>query len=103
MRGNALDPFGQEVAGRRTAEIAQTKNADHAMDPWRHHINRFTNGDADARAYAAELVALAPDLILTSGGSTTDGRRLSCTVRQSRGDNSTPLDLRKEPVVVLIS
>jgi putative tryptophan/tyrosine transport system substrate-binding protein len=35
-------------------------------------VHRFTNGDADrARAYAAELVALAPDLILTSGASTT--------------------------------
>jgi YD repeat-containing protein len=34
-------------------------------------VHRFTNGDADrARAYAAELVALAPDLILTSGAST---------------------------------
>ncbi len=35
-------------------------------------VHRFTNGDADrARAYAAELVALTPDLILTSGASTT--------------------------------
>jgi putative ABC transport system substrate-binding protein len=35
-------------------------------------FHRFTNGDADrARTYAAELVALAPDLILTSGASTT--------------------------------
>jgi putative ABC transport system substrate-binding protein len=35
-------------------------------------LHRFTNGDADrARAYAAELVALTPDLILTSGASTT--------------------------------
>jgi putative ABC transport system substrate-binding protein len=34
-------------------------------------VHRFTDGDADrARAYAAELVALAPDLILTSGAST---------------------------------
>jgi ABC-type uncharacterized transport system substrate-binding protein len=33
---------------------------------------RYTDGDADrARAYAAELVALAPDVILTSGASTT--------------------------------
>ena len=32
---------------------------------------RFTNGDADrARTYAAELVALAPDVVLTSGAST---------------------------------
>jgi putative ABC transport system substrate-binding protein len=35
-------------------------------------IHRFTEGDAErARAYAAELVALAPDLIVTSGASTT--------------------------------
>jgi ABC-type uncharacterized transport system substrate-binding protein len=35
-------------------------------------LRRFTDGDADrARAYAAELVALAPDLVLTSGASTT--------------------------------
>jgi putative ABC transport system substrate-binding protein len=35
-------------------------------------IHRFTDGDVErARAYAAELVALAPDLILTSGASTT--------------------------------
>jgi putative ABC transport system substrate-binding protein len=34
-------------------------------------VHRFTEGDADhARTYAAELVALAPDLILTSGAST---------------------------------
>src|SRR5882672_1398857 len=33
---------------------------------------RYTNGDAErARTYAAELVALAPDLFLTSGASTT--------------------------------
>jgi putative ABC transport system substrate-binding protein len=36
-----------------------------------HILRRFTDGDADrARAYAAELVALAPDLVLTSGAST---------------------------------
>ena len=35
-------------------------------------IHRFTDGDGErARAYAAELVALAPDLIVTSGASTT--------------------------------
>ena len=34
-------------------------------------VHRFTDGDTDrARAYAAELVALAPDLVLTSGAST---------------------------------
>ena len=34
-------------------------------------VHRFTDGDFErARAYAAELVALAPDLILTSGAST---------------------------------
>jgi putative ABC transport system substrate-binding protein len=34
-------------------------------------VHRFTDGETDrARAYAAELVALAPDLILTSGAST---------------------------------
>jgi putative tryptophan/tyrosine transport system substrate-binding protein len=34
-------------------------------------VHRFTDGDADrARAYAAELAALAPDLVLTSGAST---------------------------------
>jgi putative tryptophan/tyrosine transport system substrate-binding protein len=33
---------------------------------------RFTDGDPErARAYAAELVALVPDLLLTSGASTT--------------------------------
>jgi putative ABC transport system substrate-binding protein len=34
-------------------------------------LRRFTDSDADrARAYAAELAALAPDVILTSGAST---------------------------------
>jgi putative ABC transport system substrate-binding protein len=34
-------------------------------------LRRYTEGDADrARAYAAELVALAPDVVLTSGAST---------------------------------
>src|SRR5258705_1808741 len=34
-------------------------------------LGRFADGDADrARAYAAELVALAPDVVLTSGAST---------------------------------
>src|SRR5258708_17348276 len=34
-------------------------------------LRRFTDGDADrARAYAAELVELAPDVVLTSGAST---------------------------------
>jgi putative ABC transport system substrate-binding protein len=34
-------------------------------------LRRFTDGDADrARAYATELVALAPDVVLTSGAST---------------------------------
>jgi len=34
-------------------------------------IPRFTDGETDrARAYAAELVALAPDVVLTSGAST---------------------------------
>ena len=34
-------------------------------------VHRFTDGETDrARAYAAELVALAPDLVLTSGAST---------------------------------
>ncbi len=34
-------------------------------------VHRFTGGDIDRpRAYAAELVALAPDLIVTSGAST---------------------------------
>jgi putative tryptophan/tyrosine transport system substrate-binding protein len=34
-------------------------------------VHRFTDGnDGRARAYASELVALAPDLILTSGAST---------------------------------
>ena len=34
-------------------------------------VHRFTDGDPDAHAaYAAELVALAPDVILTSGAST---------------------------------
>jgi hypothetical protein len=31
MRGNALDPFGQQIAGRRTAEVPQTENADHPL------------------------------------------------------------------------
>jgi putative ABC transport system substrate-binding protein len=35
-------------------------------------LRRYTDGDAErARTYAAELVALAPDLLLTSGASTT--------------------------------
>src|SRR5207302_11366625 len=34
-------------------------------------VHRFTDGESDrARAYAAELVTLAPNLILTSGAST---------------------------------
>ena len=34
-------------------------------------LRRYTDGDADrARAYAAELVAFAPDVVLTSGAST---------------------------------
>jgi putative ABC transport system substrate-binding protein len=34
-------------------------------------VHRLTDGETDrARAYAAELVALAPDLVLTSGAST---------------------------------
>jgi hypothetical protein len=34
-------------------------------------VHRFMDGESDrARAYAAELVALAPNLILTSGAST---------------------------------
>jgi len=34
-------------------------------------LRRYTDGNADrARAYAAELVALAPDVVLTSGAST---------------------------------
>jgi putative tryptophan/tyrosine transport system substrate-binding protein len=34
-------------------------------------LRRYTDGDAErARAYAAELVALAPDVVLTSGAST---------------------------------
>ena len=34
-------------------------------------VHRWTDGDSDrARAYAAELVAFAPDLVLTSGAST---------------------------------
>ena len=34
-------------------------------------LPRFTNGDANrARTYAAELVSLAPDVVLTSGAST---------------------------------
>jgi putative tryptophan/tyrosine transport system substrate-binding protein len=42
-------------------------------------LRRFTNGDADrARAYAMELAALAPDLVLTSGASTV-GKMLQAT------------------------
>jgi putative ABC transport system substrate-binding protein len=42
-------------------------------------FSRYTNGDADrARASAAELVALAPDVILTSGASTV-GQMLQAT------------------------
>ena len=46
-------------------------------------IHRFTDGDGErARAYAAELVALAPDLIVTSGASTTGSMlQVSRTVR----------------------
>jgi hypothetical protein len=31
VRRNALDPFGQEIAGRRMADVAQTKDADHPL------------------------------------------------------------------------
>ncbi len=42
-------------------------------------LRRFTDGNADrARSYAAELAALAPDLILTSGASTA-GTMLQAT------------------------
>ena len=42
-------------------------------------LHRYTDGDADrARTYAAELVALAPDLVLTSGASTV-GTMLQAT------------------------
>ncbi|MGA8410650.1 MAG: ABC transporter substrate-binding protein [Xanthobacteraceae bacterium] len=42
-------------------------------------IRRFTDGDPDrARTYAAELVALGPDLVLTSGASTA-GTMLQAT------------------------
>jgi putative ABC transport system substrate-binding protein len=42
-------------------------------------LRRFTDGDADrARAHAAELAALAPDVILTSGASTA-GMMLQAT------------------------
>ena len=42
-------------------------------------FRRFTDGETDrARAYAAELVALAPDVVLTSGASTV-GMMLQAT------------------------
>jgi putative ABC transport system substrate-binding protein len=42
-------------------------------------LRRFTDGDADrARAYAAELAAIAPDVVLTSGASTV-GTMLQAT------------------------
>jgi hypothetical protein len=31
MSRNALGPFGQQIARRRTAEVAQTKNSDHPL------------------------------------------------------------------------
>jgi ABC-type uncharacterized transport system substrate-binding protein len=64
----ADDPEGQA----RISAFLQTLQQSGWSDG--HNIRifvRYTNGDADrARAYAAELVALAPDAILTSGAST---------------------------------
>ena len=66
---SANDPEGE-------ARIGAFSQALHQLG-WTDGLNiqilrRFTDGDADrARAYAAELVALAPDLVLTSGASTT--------------------------------
>src|SRR5262245_1805295 len=31
VRRNILGPFGQQIAGRRMAEVAQTKDADHPL------------------------------------------------------------------------
>ncbi|MFZ0841481.1 MAG: ABC transporter substrate-binding protein [Xanthobacteraceae bacterium] len=66
LAGN--DPEGQA----RLAAFLQTLQQSGWSDG--HNVQilvRYTNGDADrARAYAAELVALAPDAILTSGAST---------------------------------
>ncbi|MDT5354148.1 MAG: hypothetical protein QOJ56_2680, partial [Mycobacterium sp.] len=65
----ANDPEGQTRIGAFSQALHQLG--------WTDGVNiqilrRFTDGDADrARAYAAELVALAPDLVLTSGASTT--------------------------------
>jgi ABC-type uncharacterized transport system substrate-binding protein len=64
----ADDPEGQARLAAFRETLQQTG--------WRdgHNIQilvRYSNGDADrARAYAGELVALAPDAILTSGAST---------------------------------
>ena len=66
---SANDPEGE-------ARIGAFSQALHQLG-WTDGVNiqilrRFTDGDADrARAYAAELVTLAPDLVLTSGASTT--------------------------------
>jgi putative ABC transport system substrate-binding protein len=66
---SANDPEGE-------ARIGAFSQALHQLG-WTDGVNiqilpRFTDGDADrARSYAAELVALAPDLVLTSGASTT--------------------------------
>src|SRR4051812_8033600 len=66
---SANDPEGE-------ARIGAFSQALHQLG-WTDGVNiqilrRFTDGDADrARAYVAELVALAPDLVLTSGASTT--------------------------------
>jgi putative ABC transport system substrate-binding protein len=65
---SANDPEGQARLGAFLQALQQSGWADGRNIQI---LLRFTEGDADrARAYAAELVALAPDVVLTSGAST---------------------------------
>ena len=65
----ANDPEGLARFGALTSALQQLGWSDGRNIQF---VHRFTGGDAErARAYAVELVALAPDLIVTSGASTT--------------------------------
>jgi putative ABC transport system substrate-binding protein len=65
---SANDPEGQARLGAFLQALQQLGWADGRNIQI---LFRFTEGNADrARAYAAELVALAPDVVLTSGAST---------------------------------
>jgi putative tryptophan/tyrosine transport system substrate-binding protein len=72
----ANDPEGQARAGAFLQALQQLGWTDGGNIQI---LRRFTEGDADrARAYAAELAALAPDVVLTSGASTV-GMMLQAT------------------------